>query len=241
MLGAPEGQTESLVKILPLKKMNKDKIFIAEQALVTSSAVFNEDCMLTMKRYPDKFFNLAIVDPPYGIEDKLTRTDSAKNKYKSVTINKSKEFNHMPTAEYFAELFRVSKNQIIWGGNYFELPVCRGFIIWDKQTGIENISQCEFAWTSFDMPAKIFRLNNQGFAMEKKIHPTQKPTKLYDWLLSKFAKEGDLILDTHLGGGSIRISCHKGGFELIASEIDEKYFTEQEARFKNFLKQKTLW
>ncbi len=138
-----------------------------------------------------------------------------------------------PTKEYFEELFRVSKNQIIWGGNYFNLPSCRCFICWDKKQPWKNFSQCEYAWTSFDKPAKLVAISNRGGDADRnKFHPTQKPIKLYQWILEKFAKPGDKILDTHLGSGSSRIAAYRMGFDFYGTEIDKEYFDEQEKRFR---------
>jgi len=138
-----------------------------------------------------------------------------------------------PTKEYFDELFRVSKNQIIWGGNYFPLPPTRGIICWNKNQPWPNFSQFELAWTSFDCPAKLFTYSNRGGANEEtKIHPTQKPVYLYDYCLKHFAKPGYKILDTHLGSGSSRIACHKANLDFTAFEINKQYFLAQEKRFK---------
>lgn len=138
-----------------------------------------------------------------------------------------------PTAEYFAELKRVSKNQIIWGGNYFPLPPTRGILCWNKNQPWENFSQFELAWTSFDCPAKLFTFSNRGGSnSEIKIHPTQKPVELYKWVLSHFSKQGDKILDTHLGSGSIAIACSDLGFDLTACELDESYFNSAMHRIK---------
>ena len=136
-----------------------------------------------------------------------------------------------PPPEYFKELFRVSRNQIIWGGNYFDLPPTRGIVCWDKQQPWENFSQFELAWTSFDTPAAIFRFRNTGGKFEK-IHPTEKPVELYSWLLRKYAKEGDTILDTHLGSGSSRIAAYMLGFDFVGVEIDKAFFDAEERRFR---------
>jgi site-specific DNA-methyltransferase (adenine-specific) len=146
----------------------------------------------------------------------------------------------VPSSEYFSELFRVSKNQIIWGGNYFNLPPYRCPIIWDKLQPVPNFSAIELAWSSFDQPSKIFKQRQAGFISEKKIHPTQKPTKLYKWLLSNYAKPGDRILDTHLGSGSSRIAAYDMGFEFWGYEIDKAYFDMQEKRFLQFRSQHSL-
>ena len=180
--------------------------------------ITNEDNMELMARYEDNYFDLAIVDTPYGID-----------------INSSGRLGHyggkgkswdskIPSQEYFKELERVSKNQIIWGGNYFYLKPTRCFLIWDKQQP-QNVSfaSCELAWTSFDQSAKTFYMRPQN-ADNIRIHQTQKPVKLYEWLLINYAKEGDKILDTHLGSGSIAIACHNLNFDLTACELDTEYY-----------------
>jgi len=205
---------------------------------VPSSEVYLEDCVTALKRYADNHFDLAIVDPPYGI-DKLLYRSSYGNCAGSLTkYSENRWDKEVPTDEYFAELMRVSKNQIIWGGNYFKLPPTRGVLCWDKQKHVPNFSAWEMAWTSFDCVAKIFRKLNID---PKRIHPTQKPTSLYDWLLKEFAKEGDLILDTHLGSGSSRIAAYKGGFNFVGFEIDKEYYEKQEKRFNDFISQLRLF
>jgi len=236
--------------------------------------VYNEDCMVGMARYPDKHFDLAIVDPPYGINAPNMTMGSNPNRkgrdargelqYGSIStaqrlkkgrLNagagklKNRALNTMncdwdcfpPTEEYFNELFRVSKNQIIWGGNYFHLPPCRGFLIWNKNQPWDNFSQAEFAWTSFDKPAKLFTHSNRGGANStKKIHPTQKPVELYLYCLKTYAFDGDKILDTHLGSGSSRIAAHKAGFDFTGFEISSEYFAAQEERFNAYGRQEML-
>ena len=211
--------------------------------LVMGSTVFNEDCMTVMARYPDKFFDLAIVDPPYGLGNKL--------KPRGGMIGKS--FEGMgadswdaepPTKEYWEELFRVSKNQIVWGGNYFidYLKPTQCFLIWDKMNGTNPMADAELAWTSIENKvARIFRMHHFSDGYDDKIHPTQKPTKLYDWILKNFAKKGDLILDTHLGSGSSRIACDKSGYSFVGCEINKAYYEAQEARFKEFTSQLRLF
>ena len=144
-----------------------------------------------------------------------------------------------PHRGYFKELFRVSKQQIIWGGNYFELPPCKGFVIWQKPGISEEVSfaMCEFAWTSFDITAKVVSVNRE----QNRIHPTQKPVDLYKWLLRRFAKPGDKILDTHLGSGSSRIAAHEMGYDFVGCEKDAEYFLLQEKRFKNWIAQQSLF
>lgn len=234
--------------------------------------VFNEDCMQGMKRYPDKYFDLAIVDPPYGI--------NAENMQMGSNPKRKGEFNNgsgpaistaarlkgrlntgsgtlknrklntssigwdgsIPPDEYFEELFRVSKNQIIWGGNYFDLGATRCVLCWNKLQPWENFSQWEMAWTSFDKPAALFTYSNTGGNnFESKIHPTQKPRQLYKWLLHKYANPGDKILDTHLGSGSSRIAAHDMGFDFTGFEIDKDYFEASEKRFHQHIAQLTMF
>lgn len=207
--------------------------------------ITNEDNMLLMARYPDNYFDLAIVDPPYGINLANMNMGIGNTKKASKAKNrkwKPKDWdNETPKDQYFIELQRVSKNQIIWGGNYFNLGICNKFIIWDKEVpeGL-SFSDCEYAWTSFNGANKIFRylayLNKH-----EKFHPTQKPPQLYKWLLDKYAKENDKILDTHLGSGSIAIACHDYGFELTACELDAEYYEKAVQRIKNHVSQQKLF
>ena len=206
------------------------------------SEVFNEDCIQVMKRYTDKFFDLAVVDPPYGLGSKLAHAGNGKNAQSKFSNDfKLKNWdNKIPPQEYFDELFRVSKNQIIWGGNYFleYLGASRGFITWDKMVFIPTMSRIEFAWTSFDKLPQLVQVNNND---PNRIHLTQKPVKLYDWIFSNYASEGNLILDTHLGSGSSRIAAHKAGLSFVGCEIDKDYFDAQEKRFKEFVSQLRLF
>ena len=190
-----------------------------------------EDCMALMARYPDKHFDLAIVDPPYGI-------GIAANPVRQAHDRKQWD-NAIPSIEYFAELRRVSRHQIIWGGNYFPLPPSQGFIIWDKRQPEDfSLAMCEYAWTSLQAPAKIFR---RSVLLEKnKIHPTQKPVALYRWLLANYAKPGQRILDTHLGSGSHAIAAHYFGAHLTACEIDADYFAAATARIQRETAQTTF-
>ena len=233
---------------------------------------YNMDCMEGMKEFPDGYFHLAIVDPPYGIQADTFKNGAGASKYKGAewgtetrvkrnrtgedsTANRIRKqraegrLNHgcgtlkgrmlnqadcswdceIPPEEYFRELRRVSQNQIIWGGNYFPLPPTRCVIVWDKVQPWENFSQVEIAWTSFDKPASLFRMNN---CYSGKIHPTQKPVQLYCWLLDKYAKEGDRILDTHVGSASSLVACQRMGFEYTGFEIDEFYYREAAARLE---------
>ena len=181
--------------------------------------LYNCDCMDLMRQYPDKYFDLAIVDPPYGLPKDAVH---GRGKLKNRAINTmNMKWDVAPNDDYFRELFRISKNQIIWGGNYFPLPPSRCILCWDKCQPWENFSQIELAWTSFNYPAQIFKFDNRT---GDKIHPTQKPVQLYKWLLQKYAKEGDKILDTHFGSLSIGIACHDLHFELTASELDKEYY-----------------
>jgi site-specific DNA-methyltransferase (adenine-specific) len=209
--------------------------------------ITNEDNMLLMARYPDNYFDLAVVDPPYGI-DVFKNIKETKNRIKNRFISGIWNDNY-PTELYFKELFRVSKNQIIWGGNYFNLPPTRCCIFWDKMVQVENFVDGEIAWTSFDKNAKLFKYAWGGLSdgvvgrnkKEKSIHPTQKPVPLYKWILDKYAKEGDKILDTHLGSGSIAIACHDYGFELTACELDKEYYEKAIQRITNHTNQQKLF
>ena len=203
--------------------------------------LINADCMDIMKQYPDNYFDLAIVDPPYGIE--IAKWDK-----------------EIPSKKYFTQLFRVSKNQIIWGGNYFNLPIKRGWLCWNKVfkkvgfLGKKNCEEFELAWTSLDIKTKIINFTDIGnmsgfdgnikidYKFKGKIHPTQKPIQLYKWLLMNYAKEGDKILDTHLGSGSSAIACHYFGVgEFVGIEIDKEYFKAAEKRIKDQTRQLTMF
>lgn len=188
------------------------------------------DCMELMKEFPDKYFDLAIVDPPYGIKG-LKKNHGHLSKYGDI----SKANNAVPNKQYFSELFRVSKNQIIWGGNYFAMPKCRCFVCWFKHQPLNNYSDCEYAWTSFEKPAKVFDYPYFGSinAEPNRIHPTQKPVALYRWLLKKYAQEGDIILDTHVGSASSLIACYQMGFTYVGSELDKEFFDKATERLEN--------
>lgn len=201
--------------------------------------------MELMARYPDNYFDLAIVDPPYGIDLANMNMGVGKSKKASKIQNrkwKPKDWDeNTPSKEYFDELFRISKNQIIWGGNYFELPPCYGYVLWDKKIpeGL-SFSDCEMAWHSFKKAPKMFRYSAY-LDKKSKFHPTQKPVKLYEWLLDKYAKEGDKILDTHLGSGSIAIACHNRGFNFTACELDKEYYEAALKRLKQHQAQLTMF
>jgi site-specific DNA-methyltransferase (adenine-specific) len=193
--------------------------------------------MVALKQMGDNYFDLSIVDPPYGLEKKSMQ-GSGKLKHRILNTSDT-SWDVSPKKEYFDELFRVSKNQIIWGGNYFIefLNNTRCFLIWDKKQYMPTFSACEFAWTSFYKPSKIFTSRGEL----NKIHPTQKPVKLYEWMLMNYAKEGDKILDTHLGSGSIAIACHNLKFHLTACEIDKDYFEAAKKRLEQHQAQKRLF
>lgn len=205
-----------------------------------TSEVFQMDCIEGMKRFPDKYFDLAVVDPPYGIG-----MDGGNVGYKGFNNFIKKNWDkHTPPTEYFFELWRVSKNRIIWGGNYFELPSSRCWLIWDKGEGFYNrtYAEAELAWTSFDANTQKVKRDPLAKGDYKgKIHPCQKPIFLYDYIFEKFAKKGQLILDTHLGSGSSRIAAYKAGLNFTAFEIDQDYFDAQEKRFREFKSQLTLF
>ena len=208
------------------------------------------DCMDIMRDLPDKAFDLAIVDPPYGI-DWMSHVESP-NKDKNWKKWQYKDWDkQVPDQEYFSELFRISKNQIIWGGNYFAdlLPPRKGWIFWDKKITNENntnFSDGELAWTSFNCILRRFTYDWIGFGYlnnpqrEKKIHPTQKPVALYQWLLKNYAKQGDKILDTHLGSGSSAIAADIMGFDFVGIEIDADYYKAALDRFNRHKQQLTL-
>lgn len=203
--------------------------------------LINDDCMNVMSQYPDGYFDLACVDPPYGIDVNVSigrRKGDAKSNYHKFAGEDSK----IPEPEYFAELFRVSKNQIIWGGNYmtdhlFPSPC---WLLWDKGFSEEvTFAQFEMAWTSFKSSAKKYDFN--AAANRNRIHPTQKPVKLYEWLLSNYAKPGDRILDTHLGSGSSAISAHYAGHDFVGVELDRDYYEAACRRFDDATRQEALF
>ena len=205
---------------------------------MSKSEVFNEDCMVGMSRYPDKYFDLAVVDPPYGINISSNmgrRKGDKPSEYKKVTWDKKP-----PGKEYFEELFRVSKNQVVWGANYFCMPPTKCFIVWRKPQISEKVSfsMVEYAWTSFDGTAKEWI----GMSAEPdRIHPTQKPVALYTWIFQNYAKPGDKILDTHLGSGSSRIAAYEHDLDFVGFEIDKQYFDAQEERFQTHISQLSLF
>ena len=187
--------------------------------------ITNEDNMELMARYEDNYFDLAIVDPPYGLGDKTTKGGCNKNS--QVRFKEHKWDNEIPTDDYFIELKRVSKNQIIWGGNYMTeyLTPTPCWLLWDKGFSEDvTFAQFEMAWTSFDKVARYYRKNIAQVTSEGRMHPTQKPITLYEFILMNFAETGNKILDTHLGSGSIALACHNLGYDLTACELDKEYY-----------------
>lgn len=224
----------------------------------------NGDCLDYLKEFPDNYFDLAIVDPPYGgagkdVEETFNGAISgrfggrfenyfAKDKRGHMGGGHAKKYGYgtwdiAPDKSYFDELFRVSKNQIIWGGNYFELPPTRCFAIWKKLTISESFSMamCEYAWTSFNDNAKLFECAPQGRPGDNRFHPTQKLIALYDWLLNRYAQEGDIILDTHVGSASSLIACHKTNHRYVGFEINQEYYNKAKERLLNETAQMTLF
>lgn len=228
------------------------------------NVAYDSDCLAAMREMPDNAFDLAVVDPPYG--NGLTNSGGCKGwfekyrqdsmeqynrfgnpgsrfeKYKQAESGVAVSWDVAPPQEYFNQLFRVSRNQIIWGGNYFQLPPTRCFLVWRK-TNIPSdgfsMAAVEYAWTSFSENARVFEyssMNQQG-----RFHPTQKPIELYEWIYKHFAKDGDKILDTHLGSGSSRIAAYLMGFDFVGYEIDETYFQLQEERFARYSAQMNLF
>lgn len=211
----------------------------------SSSVAYNMDCLEAMRAMPDKCFDLAVVDPPYGLGIDGQKLSISKNPKHNRKRHEKKGWDGgIPGAEYFRQLERVSKNQIIWGGNYFAEHLTeghKGWIVWDKgQRGL-TMSDCELAYTSFDRPTRIVTLNRVELLKEGTIHPTQKPVKLYLWILQNYAKPGDRILDTHLGSGSSRIAAYDLNLDFVGYEIDPDYFAAQERRYQQHAAQLTLF
>tara|TARA_Y100000004_G_scaffold197374_1_gene271585 strand:- start:3477 stop:4100 length:624 start_codon:yes stop_codon:yes gene_type:complete len=205
--------------------------------------ITNEDNMELMSRYEDNYFDLAIVDPPYGIE--RFKKGSGKTRFKTSKLMQDVglTWDRKPKKEYWSELFRVSKNQIVWGANNFEMPPSEYFCIWNKKQTVDNFATAEYAWVSMGLkkPAKMFDYGIHKHNHTDKIHPTQKPIALYEWLLMKYAKKGDKILDTHLGSGSIAIACHNLGYDLTACELDKEYYEAAMKRIKQHKQQTKLF
>lgn len=201
--------------------------------------LYNMDCMEGMKQFPDKYFELAIVDPPYGIDFAKTHTG------KGWVIRESKGWDkEIPSEEYFKELFRVSKNQIVWGGNYFTeyLKPSMGWIFWDKGQRDFSLADGELAWTSFDRALRVYNYSRAKLNQEREgFHPTEKPIALYGWILNKYANKGDKILDTHVGSASSLIACYNYGFDFIGFEIDKDYYEAAQRRLDAVMAQMRLF
>ena len=212
---------------------------------VTDKITITNECnMELMARYPDNYFELAIVDPPYGIGIDGQKKSINKNPKHNRKEHTQKNWdNAIPTEEYFNELKRVSKNQIIWGANYFTeyLKPTKAWIFWYKGQRDLTMSDGEMAWTSFETVTRQFELNRASLIAQNTFHPTEKPYKLYKWILDKYAKQDDKILDTHLGSGSIAIACHDYGFDLTACELDKEYFDKAIERITNHTSQQKLF
>ena len=215
-----------------------------------NSRVYLMDCMEGMKQYPDKHFELAVVDPPYGIDVNNQSQEKGGGVAKKINYAKKDWDKSAPDLEYFSQLIRVSKNQIIWGANHFisRMPIDSScWIIWDKENGETDFADCELAWTSFKSAARKFKWKWAGMLQqnmknkEQRIHPTQKPVALYDWIFHNYAKPGDKILDTHLGSGSSRIAAHKHGLDFTGFELDPDYFEASVKRFNQYSSQLTLF
>ena len=223
---------------------------------IGDATLYLADCMDIMRDMPDKAFDIAIVDPPYGIGADVTQNDLGGKKGFTKNAGTYKKYhqtnwdNETPNDEYFNELKRVSKNQIIWGANHFSNKINQSsscWIVWDKNNGSNGFADAELAFTTFDSAVRIFKYTWNGMIQqnmkdkEDRFHPTQKPVALYKWLLSNYAKPGDKILDTHLGSGSSRIAAYDMGFDFYATELDKDYFDAQEKRFQNFKSQLKLF
>ena len=219
---------------------------------MSRSVVYNMDCLEAMRSMPDKAFDLAVVDPPYGIGESGEKNSS---RTKLAVAKDYKPFSGLdkepPPAEYFRELQRVSKNQIIWGGNHFAdrlpNPASSCWLVWDKENGENDFADCELAYTSFPTAVRIFRFRWAGMLQgdmankEVRIHPTQKPVALYRWIFQHYANPGDKILDTHLGSGSSRIAAYDAGLDFTGYEIDPDYFRAQQERFETHAAQMSLF
>jgi site-specific DNA-methyltransferase (adenine-specific) len=223
-----------------MKPYSQNKVLgTSKDSLV--SDIYLMDCIEGMKQYTDKYFDLAIVDPPYGLGDRLSSGGGKRKDDPSRLLYVDKKWDVLPTKQYWNELFRVSKNQVVFGANYFfeYLPNTRGFVCWDKNQAMPTLSACELVWTSFDKPAKIMKKSSTDL---ERFHPTQKPIYVYKYMF-KYCKtqEGDKILDTHLGSGSSRIAAYDLGFDFTGFEIDSEYIEKSTIRFNNHINQLTLF
>lgn len=229
--------------ILPdsIKRSETPALPLAGVSSCASSEVYLMDCVEGLRHYPDNYFDLAVVDPPYGIG--VNHNMGRRKGDKSSDYKKAYWDNEPPPLEYFYELFRVSRNQIVWGANHFisRMPHDSScWLMWDKKFGEDvSFAQFELAWTSFESTCKKYdKFPNNG---EKRMHPTQKPTGLYDWIFKRYAEKGWRIVDTHLGSGSSRIAAAKAGLDFTGFEIDNEYFEAQEKRWRDFVSQARLF
>ena len=221
----------------------------------TESTAINGDCMDVMRQYPDKYFDLAVVDPPYGsgggtyvngtrfggLFDRYKQDNPDRRQVGGKVRKKIVSWDYAPSEDYFNELFRVSKEQIIWGGNYFQLPPNRCFLVWLKTNIPENftMAMAEYAWCSFNDNAKVIKMSSAGIA--GRFHPTQKPEDLYRWIYAHYTKPGYKILDTHLGSGSSRRAAYDFDLDFLGVEIDKEYFDKQEAAWEQYTAQQSLF
>ena len=222
---------------------NEQKPQLTIPRVIGCLSFFNADNLEIMRGFKDNEFDLAIVDPPYGLE-RFKANDGGNSKKITTFGDKYKNWNNIkPDAEYWEQLFRISKNQIVWGGNNFELPTSEYFIVWDKGQMMPSFARCEMAWTNCKVPAKMYAKRSQDL---ERIHPTQKPIDLYSWLLINYAKEGFKILDTHLGSGSIAIAIEnanrldKMNLQFVGIEIDKEYYEAALNRIEQYCRQGTL-
>src|SRR5574343_333685 len=203
--------------------------------------ITNDDNMIMMARYSDKYFDWACIDPPYGLGNRLSDGGGKLKNTPMAELYRNKEWDILPSAKYWKEVFRISKNQIVFGANYFleHLPSSRGFVCWDKKQSMPTLSACELVWTSLDKPAKIMKKSSTDL---ERFHPTQKPIYVYRFMFDYCKiQSNDKILDTHLGSGSIAIACHDYGFELTACELDKEYYKKAVERIKNHISQTKLF
>ncbi len=218
------------------------------ETLISNSRVYNRDCMKYMCEYADNHFDLALVDPPYGIGEDGKKNHSRGNATKPTLYTPKSWDRQPPSDEYFKELFRISKNQIIWGANHFLRKTSPCWIVWDKLNGVNDFADCELAWTSFKTSVRKFEFRWAGMLQgdmknkEHRIHPTQKPVALYDWIYKNYLPHGGKVIDTHLGSGSNRIAADKAGnIDFTGYEIDKEYFDAQESRFMSYVAQTKLF
>jgi site-specific DNA-methyltransferase (adenine-specific) len=206
-----------------------------------NSVVHLMDCIEGMKQYPNKWFDLAVVDPPYGLGDRLSDGGGKLKNTPMAALYRDKDWDILPSSEYWEQLFRVSKNQVVFGANYFleYLPNTRGFVCWDKKQAMPTLSACELVWTSFDKPAKIMRQSSTDL---NRFHATQKPIYVYEWMFEYCKVEkGMRVLDSHLGSQSSRIAAHKHGLDFTGFELDAEYFEKGNKRFDEYISQTTIF